>query len=99
MIVAPVAEDLLGYRSARVDLAAFLSAVRLTKSLQRNEPLVQLLPADAERVALALIRSGDKTVEGHRDDHLQLAHRAPPRSPAEHDTNAVAWWRPKEGNR
>src|SRR5262249_24783160 len=76
-----VGEDLLGERRACVDLAALL-AVRLTDRLQRNEPLVQALSADAERVAPAQIRARAEAVQRHRDVDLQPAQ--PDQPPSEH---------------
>src|SRR5438876_6400507 len=43
---------------------------------QRNHPVVEPLAALAERVLLALVRSGDETVQGDRDMTPKLAHRA-----------------------
>src|SRR5262249_54074057 len=70
------AEDVLGERRARVDLAAFL-AVALAERLERDQPVVQLLTADPERMLWRLVRAGDKAVDRHRDVQLQLAHRSP----------------------
>src|SRR5262245_55459436 len=72
---AGAAEDVLGERRARVDLAAFL-AVALAERLERDQPVVQLLTADPERTLWRLARAGDKAVDRHRDVQLQLAHRS-----------------------
>src|SRR5216110_3176241 len=71
----PFAEDILGERSARVDLAAFL-AVALAERLERDQPIVKLLTADPERMLWRLVRAGDEAVDRHRDVQLQLAHRS-----------------------
>jgi hypothetical protein len=75
MMVAPAAEDVLGERRARVDLAAFL-AVALAERLERDQPTVEFLTADPERMLLRLVRAGDEAVDRHRDGQLQLAHRS-----------------------
>src|SRR5439155_4936097 len=72
---AGAAEDVLGERRARVDLAAFL-AVALAERLERDQPVVELLTADPERMLWRLVRAGDETVDRHRDVQLQLAHRS-----------------------
>jgi hypothetical protein len=72
---AGAAEDVLGERRARVDLAAFLP-VALAERLERDEPVVELLTADPERMLWRLIRAGDEAVDRHRDVQLQLAHRS-----------------------
>ena len=41
---------------------------------ERKEPLVQLHPAHAEWVLLALVRAADVAVEGHRDAESELGH-------------------------
>src|SRR5881394_3842882 len=69
------AEDVLGERRARVDLAAFL-AVALAECLERDQPTVELLTAGTERTLLRLARAGDEAVDRHRDVQLQLAHRS-----------------------
>src|SRR5512132_33664 len=71
---AHVAENLLGDRRARVDLAAFLT-VALAECPERNHPLVKLLSSDPEWILLALLGTGDVAVERYRDVHLELAHR------------------------
>src|SRR6185437_4459002 len=70
-----VAEDVLGERGARVDLAAFL-AVALAERLERDQPVVELLAADPERLLWRLVRTGDEAVDRHRDVQLQLVHRS-----------------------
>jgi len=60
---------LLDDRGARVDHAA-LHAMLPTPGLELEDPLVQLHPAHAERVLLALIGPRDVTVE--RDRQLEL---------------------------
>src|SRR5438034_6742463 len=72
---AGAAEDVLGERRARVDLAAFL-AVALAERLERDQPVVELLTADPERMLWRLVRAGDEAVDRHRDVQLQLAHRS-----------------------
>src|SRR5207245_7412532 len=72
---AGAAEDVLGERCARVDLAAFL-AVTLAERLERDQPIVELLTADPERMLWRLVRAGDEAVDRHRDVQLQLAHRS-----------------------
>ena len=72
---ASAAEDFLGERRARVDLAAFL-AVASTERLERVEPAVEFLAADPERMLRRLVRAGDEAVDRHRDVQLQLAHRS-----------------------
>src|SRR5437773_12041402 len=62
-------------RRARVDLAAFL-AVALAERLERDQPIVELLTADPERMLWRLVRAGDEAVDRHRDVQLQLAHRS-----------------------
>src|SRR5919201_4903063 len=54
---AGAAEDVLGERRARVDLAAFL-AVALAERLERDQPVVELLTADPERMLWRLVRAG-----------------------------------------
>src|SRR5213075_2615259 len=68
------AEDVLGERRARVDVAAFL-AVAFAERLERDQPVVELLTADPERMLWRLVRAGDEAVDRHRDVQLQLAHR------------------------
>ena len=63
---ADVRERLLDDRVARVHLSALL-AVGLAPRLQRDHPVVQALAALAERVLLALVRSGDVAVRRDRD--------------------------------
>src|SRR5207247_10951193 len=72
---AGAAEDVLRERRARVDLAAFL-ALALAERLERDQPVVEFLPADAERMLWRLVRAGDEAVDRHRDVQLQLAHRS-----------------------
>src|SRR5256886_12604520 len=72
---AGAAEDVLGERRARVDLAAFL-AVALAERLERDQPVVELLTADPERMLWRLVRAGDEAVDRHRDVQLQFAHRS-----------------------
>src|SRR3954452_19672840 len=48
--------------------------MRLAPRGQWNDPVVQSLAAFAERVLLALVRSGDESVCGDRDVTPQLAH-------------------------
>src|SRR4051812_50201925 len=72
---ADVLERLLHDPRARVHLAALL-VVRLAPGGQRNDPVVQPLPALAERVLLALVRAGDEPVGRDRDVTPELAHRA-----------------------
>src|SRR5207247_2585287 len=73
---ASAAEDVLGERRARVDLAALL-AVALAERLELDQPVVELLTADPERMLWRLVRAGDEAVDRHRDVQLQLAHRSP----------------------
>src|SRR5262249_37922340 len=63
----------LDHGGAGVDVASDL-AVHLPERLEREDPLVQLHPADAERVLLVLIWAGDVAVQRHRDAESQLAH-------------------------
>src|SRR4029450_8122765 len=74
---AGAAEDVLGEGGARVDLSAFL-AVALAERSERDEPTVELLTTDAERMLRALVGTGDVAVERHGDVQLELAHRNPP---------------------
>src|SRR5581483_629351 len=60
-------------RRAGSDLTP-LAAVPLVEGLEREHPLVQLLPADAQRVLLALVRPRDVAVQGRRDDGSDLSH-------------------------
>ena len=60
---------------ALVDLAPLL-AVELAPGGQRYAPVVQPLPALAERVLLALVRAGDEFVCRDRDVTSELAHRS-----------------------
>src|SRR5262249_35409157 len=69
-------KDVLGEPRARIDLAAFL-AVALAERLERDEPVVELLAADPERMLRRLVRAGDEAVDRHRYVQLQLAHRSP----------------------
>src|SRR4029450_21166 len=62
-------------RRARVDLAAF-PAVALAEGLERDQPVVEFLTADPERMLWRLVRAGDEAVDRHRDVQLQLAHRS-----------------------
>src|SRR3954452_13779340 len=71
---AGAAEDVLRERRARIELAAFL-AVALAERLERDQPAVELLTADAERMLRRLVGPGDEAVDRHRDVQLQLAHR------------------------
>ena len=57
-----VLEPPLDDGSARADLAA-LFAVQLPECLEREEPLMELHPALADRILLALVRPGDIAVE------------------------------------
>src|SRR5215211_9062724 len=59
---AGAAEDVLGERGARVDLAAFL-AVALAERLERDQPVVEVLTADPERMLWRLVRAGDEAVD------------------------------------
>ena len=59
-----------------VHLAA-LPAVGLAPGLQGQGPLVELLPALAEGVLLALIRSGHVAVQRHRDLESHFRHGVP----------------------
>src|SRR6476619_99547 len=72
---AGAAKDVFGETCARVDLAAF-PAVALAERLQGDEPVVELLTADSERMLWRLVRAGDEAVDRHRDVQLQLAHRS-----------------------
>src|SRR6188768_2540549 len=72
---AGAGEDVLGERRALVDLPAFL-AMALAERLERDQPLVELLTAYAERLLRRLVPAGDKAVDRHRDVQLQLAHRS-----------------------
>src|SRR4029453_13794721 len=76
MMVAPgAAEDVRGERRARVPPAPFL-AVALAERFERDQPVVELLTADPERMLWRLVRAGDEAVDRHRDVQLQLAHRS-----------------------
>src|SRR6185437_9721430 len=66
---AGAAEDVLGERGARVDLAAFL-AVAPAERLERVQPGVKILTADPERMLSRLVRAGDEAVDRHRDVQL-----------------------------
>src|SRR5205085_12476118 len=66
----------LDYPCALVDLAA-LVAVGLAPRDQRNHPVVEPLAPLAERVLLALVRTGDETVQRDRDVASELAHASP----------------------
>src|SRR4051812_31229723 len=70
---AGAAENVLGKRRARVDLAAFL-AVALAERHQRDEPAVELFAADPEGMLRRLVRARDEAVDRHRDVQLELAH-------------------------
>jgi hypothetical protein len=59
---ADVGDRLLEHRGTRVHLAALL-AVGSTEGLQRDHPVMEPIPAHAERVLLALVRTGDETVQ------------------------------------
>src|SRR5262249_16086599 len=72
---AGAAEDVLGERRARVDLAAFL-AVALAERLERHQPVVELLTTAPERMFRRLVWALDEAVARHRDVQLQLAHRS-----------------------
>src|SRR6266516_2473089 len=72
------AEDVLGEGRARADFAAFL-AVALAERSERNQPIVELLTADSERMLRALVGTGDVAVKRHGDVQLERAHRNPPR--------------------
>src|SRR5436190_4511822 len=63
---ARAAENVLGEPRARVDVAAFL-AVALAERLERDQPIVELLTADSERMLSRLVRPGDEAVDRHRD--------------------------------
>src|SRR5262249_28977407 len=72
-----VGQRLLDHRGARGDRAT-LEAVRLAPDRQRERPVVELHPAQAERVGDALVRARDVAVEGHRDREPQPRHRGEP---------------------
>src|ERR1700730_5101292 len=72
---ADVLERLLHDPRALVRLAA-LPTVCFAPSGQRSGPVMQPLPALAERVLLALIRAGDEPVQRDRDVTPELAHRS-----------------------
>src|SRR5438874_3349728 len=72
---ADVLERLLHDPRALVHLAALLT-VRFAPGSQRNGPVMQPLPALAERVLLALARAGDEPVQRDRDVTPELAHRS-----------------------
>src|SRR5262245_3443738 len=63
---AGAAEDVLGDRRARVDLAAFL-AVALAERSDGDQPIVELLTADSERMLRALGGTCDVALERHGD--------------------------------
>src|ERR671931_1405407 len=67
-----VLEPALHHRRAGVDLAALL-AVQLAEGLEREEPLAQLHPADAERVLRALLGAGGEAVQRHHHVHPEPA--------------------------
>src|SRR3954467_14839457 len=71
---AGVRAGLLHDPRALVHLAALL-VVRLAPGRQRDGPVVQSLPALAERGLLALVRAGDESVCRDRDVTPELAHR------------------------
>ncbi|HEY8316548.1 MAG TPA: hypothetical protein VIG35_06760 [Gaiellaceae bacterium] len=58
---ASAAENALGERRARVNLAAFL-AVAPAERLERVEPAVEFLAADPKRMLLPLVRAGNEAV-------------------------------------
>src|SRR3979411_2307273 len=63
---ADVLERLLHDPRALVHLAALLT-VQFAPGGQRNDPVMQPLPALAERVLLALVRAGDEPVQRDRE--------------------------------
>jgi hypothetical protein len=65
---------LLDHRRARVDLATLLSLLP-APHLEREDPLVQLQAADAERVLLTLVGTGDEPIQRHRQLEPERAHR------------------------
>src|SRR5262249_47578370 len=74
---ADVLERLLDDARALVLLAARL-VVRLAPCGERDDPVVQSLPALAERVLRALVRAGDVSVRRDGDVTPELAHHAAP---------------------
>src|SRR5688572_24069608 len=58
---------------AFVDLTARKS-MRPTPCGDRDDPLVETIAADPERVLHALVESGNEAVEGHRDPEAQPRH-------------------------
>jgi hypothetical protein len=54
--------------------------VHVAEFLEREHPLVQFEPADAERIFLVLVWPGDVPVEGRRDVQSELCRRPPVRS-------------------
>jgi hypothetical protein len=71
---ADVRLRLLHHRRARVDLATVL-ALLPAPHIEREDPLVQLHAADAERVLLTLVGPSDVSVERHRQLEPERAHR------------------------
>jgi hypothetical protein len=71
---ADVRLRLLHHRRARVDLAT-LFALLPAPHIEREDPLVQLHAADAERVLLTLVGPSDVSVERHRQLEPERAHR------------------------
>src|SRR5262249_17924785 len=63
-----------------VDLAAF-EAVRPPPRFQWDDPVVQVLTVDAERVLLALVGACGVAVHGHRDVESEHRTSSPPTSP------------------
>src|SRR5215216_3929790 len=72
---ADILECLVHDPRALVHLAAPL-AMRFAPGGQRNGPVMQPLPALAERVLLALVGTGYVSIQGHGDVTPERAHRA-----------------------
>jgi hypothetical protein len=78
---ADVRPPLLDRRRAGVGFAAHAAvAVHVLEFPEREQPLVQFEPADAERIFLVLVWPGDVPVEGRRDVQSELCRRPPVRS-------------------
>src|SRR6516162_2149645 len=72
-----VRPPLLDHRRAGIGFAAPSAAVHVLELPEREHPLVQFEPADAERIVLVLVWTGDVPVERHRDMQSELGHFPP----------------------
>jgi len=82
-----VRQLVLHYRRTLVRLPA-LQPVRLSPGSQGEDPLVEVLPADAQRLLNALVGTGDVAVQREGDAKAQLGHV---RSPERIEAVAARW--------